>query len=144
MYPPNLDVSTGLYDLNYVRRLQMGFLDGIEKLITGHGSAAILKERIALASDQYAALEKKSNDLQAENERLKLDLVDCKKQWRAVEEKLAHGGNHEKYVCDYCASAHLKRTGTRPHPTFGELGLKEALFRCESCGQESGFELPLR
>lgn len=119
----------------------MGFLDGIEKLIIEHGSAAILKERIALASDQYAALEKKSNNLQAENERLKLDLEDCKKQRRAVEEKLSHGGNPEKYVCDHCASANLKRTGTRPHPIFGAVGLKEALFRCESCGRESAFEL---
>ena len=121
----------------------MGFLDGIEKLITEHGSAVILKERLALASDQYAALEKKSNDLQTENERLKLDLEECKKQRRAFEEKLAHGGNPEKYVCDHCASANLNRTGTRPHPKLGAVGLKEALFQCKSCGQESAFELAL-
>jgi len=133
-----------------VRRLQLGFLDGIEKLITEHGSAAILKERIALASDQYAALEKesaasevRSNDLQVENERLTLDLEECQKQRRALEEKLSHGSNTEKYVCDHCASANLKRMGTRPHPTFGAVGLKEAIFRCESCGKESAFELAL-
>ncbi len=34
-------------------------LSEIERLITEHGSAAILKERLALASDQYSALEKK-------------------------------------------------------------------------------------
>ena len=33
-------------------------LDGIEKLINEHGSAVILHERIALAKDQYAALER--------------------------------------------------------------------------------------
>lgn len=37
----------------------MGLLDGIEKLINEHGSATILKERIALAKDQYDALETK-------------------------------------------------------------------------------------
>lgn len=128
----------------------MGFLDGIEKLITEHGSAVILKECIALASDQYAALEKKASVsevradyLQAENERLKRDLEECKKQRRALEEKLSYGSNLEKYVCEHCASANLKRTGIRPHPTFGAVGLKEALFRCESCGKESAFELAL-
>jgi FtsZ-binding cell division protein ZapB len=70
------------------------FLGEVEKLINEHGSAAILKERIALANDKYAALEMKATDLtekiavleaeksvlqneksvlQAENERLKLD-----------------------------------------------------------------------
>ena len=40
----------------------MGLLDGFEKLINEHGSAAILKERIALANDKYAELEKKLSD----------------------------------------------------------------------------------
>lgn len=34
----------------------------IEKTITEHGSAVILKERIDLARDQYAALERKLAD----------------------------------------------------------------------------------
>ena len=49
----------------------------IEKLITEHGSAAILRERLALASDQYAALERRISELtnaletlRAENEGL--------------------------------------------------------------------------
>lgn len=37
----------------------MGLFDGFEKLINEHGSAVILKERIALAEDKYAALEQK-------------------------------------------------------------------------------------
>lgn len=59
----------------------MGLLDGFEKLITEHGSAVILKERIALAEDKYAALEQKlsacettKKELHAENEALRLDL----------------------------------------------------------------------
>jgi len=65
----------------------MGLLDGFEKLINEHGSAVILKERIALANDKYTALEARvagleaeivdlkaeKTALQAENERLKLD-----------------------------------------------------------------------
>lgn len=37
----------------------MGFLDGIEKIINEHGSAVILKERIQLLNDRYAALEQR-------------------------------------------------------------------------------------
>ncbi len=60
----------------------------IEKTINEHGSAAILKERIDLARDQYAALERKLADatallsqyrstieqLQLQNERLELEM----------------------------------------------------------------------
>ena len=36
----------------------MDIFGGIEKLITEHGSATILKERLLLVADKYAALEK--------------------------------------------------------------------------------------
>jgi hypothetical protein len=49
----------------------MGLLDELEKLINEHGSAAILKERISLANDKYAALEEKNRILRAENDTLR-------------------------------------------------------------------------
>ena len=59
----------------------MGLLDGFEKLINEHGSAVILKERIALANDKYAALEQKLSECEAakikfhsENEAFRLNL----------------------------------------------------------------------
>lgn len=59
----------------------MGLLDGFEKLINEHGSAVILKERIALANDKYAALERKTSEcatakveLESENQALRLNL----------------------------------------------------------------------
>lgn len=59
----------------------MGLLDGFEKLINEHGSAVILKERIALANDKYAALEQKLSaselrvtELEAENKTFRLNL----------------------------------------------------------------------
>jgi beta-phosphoglucomutase-like phosphatase (HAD superfamily) len=51
----------------------MGLLDGLEKLINEHGSAVILKERIALANDKYAALDDKAKGLQLQVERLQAD-----------------------------------------------------------------------
>jgi hypothetical protein len=44
-----------------LRRRSVRLLDGMERLITEHGSAAILLERVALAREQYAALETKHN-----------------------------------------------------------------------------------
>lgn len=59
----------------------MGLLDGFEKLINEHGSAAILKERIALAEDKHSALQQMLSacevakiELAAENKVLRLDL----------------------------------------------------------------------
>ena len=59
----------------------MGLLDGFEKLINEHGSAVILKERIALANDKYVSLEQKLTtselrvtELEAENKTLSLNL----------------------------------------------------------------------
>lgn len=75
----------------------MGLFDGIEKLITEHGSAAILKERITLAKEQYAALEKKLSDsdlqvkaLESENQRLELENYKFKDKIKGLEEKIAN------------------------------------------------------
>jgi hypothetical protein len=61
--------------------------DDIGKLINEHGSATILKERIFLAADQYAILERKVHDLEAkmnalehENARLQLDIQKCEEE----------------------------------------------------------------
>lgn len=45
-----------------------------------------------------------------------------------------------EYVCDHCGSSNLRRTGNRPDPTFGNLGVKQAVFVCEDCGKESAFQ----
>ncbi len=85
----------------------MNIFDGIEKLINEHGSATILRERIALASDQYIALEKKNtlltkentslksenSILKSENQSLKLDNEEQKIQIQNLEKRLKEGGN---------------------------------------------------
>jgi len=47
--------------------------------------------------------------------------------------------NPKGHRCDHCGSAMLKRTGSRPDPTFGELGVKQAVYMCLSCRKESAF-----
>ena len=78
-----------------LRSSGMGFLDSIEKLINEHGSAVILRERITLAHEQFAVLEKKATDLQlkvdglkSENDSLKVDKLTLEKKVRNLEEQL--------------------------------------------------------
>lgn len=117
----------------------MGIFQDIERLITEHGSAAILRERLTLAAEQYAALEKKVDELQAENERLESENSKLQEQVRNFKSSPAQNSNPDGYVCDHCGSSNLKRTGSRPDPIFGDLGAKQAVFRCQECGGESSF-----
>lgn len=48
----------------------MGILGDLERLINEHASASVLKERIALAEDKYAALERKVKELDEANAKL--------------------------------------------------------------------------
>lgn len=83
----------------------MGLLDGIEKLINEHGSAVILKERIALANDKYSALEEKLSEaelrikeLESEKQGFELDNYKLKEKVANLEGQLAerHGERLEE------------------------------------------------
>ena len=73
----------------------MDIFGGIEKLITEHGSAAILKERLLLVADKYAALEKslvechaKTKDALSEKQHFELESMKLKEELRRVNEQL--------------------------------------------------------
>lgn len=125
-------------------RDSMGPLELIEKLITEHGSAAVLREHLGLLKAQVAAQEAANRDLQSQNVNLQANLKDCQhrlEQLQAAHER-SQSGLLAANVCDHCASPRLRRTGTRPHPTFGRLGLREAVLTCDACGRETFIELP--
>ena len=82
----------------------MGLLDGIEKIINEHGSAVILKERIALAEDKYAALgqklalsESRVVELESEKKALQFEAVNLRQEIQrhqdAAQNKISHS-NH--------------------------------------------------
>lgn len=50
-------------------------LDSFDRLIYERGSAAILKERLALAVDQYSALEKENAELRTKNQILETGVI---------------------------------------------------------------------
>lgn len=52
----------------------MGLFESIEKLITEHGSAAIITHQLSFAKEQFVALERKVSELQAQNAKLEVKL----------------------------------------------------------------------
>jgi ubiquinone biosynthesis protein UbiJ len=64
----------------------MFILDSIEKVITEHGSAAILSQQLAFARDQFNALERKVTELQIQVGRLE---AQCKRSTIRVYSGLA-------------------------------------------------------
>ena len=76
--------------------MALPFLGEIERLINERGSAAIMRERLALANDQYVALERKlaecearAQRLEAENQRFELENLRLKERTRALEAQIA-------------------------------------------------------
>src|SRR5882762_11100078 len=98
----------------------MSILSDIERLITEHGSAAILRERLALIADQAKALEKQIEDLkrkvaalEQEKSRLNAELAAKTREEQFVEHRGAlfkrkrEGGYH---LAVYCAICHKPTT----------------------------------
>lgn len=100
-----------------------------EKLINEHGSSAILKERLTILKDEYAAMEKTNNNLTMENLQLKTELDTLKKELSRFK------SIHTDFACDHCGSTNLKREGAKPHPIFGDSGVKIKIFKCLDCAK---------
>lgn len=119
----------------------MGLIEHFEKLINEHGSAAILREQLALVKAQQAALERTSGDAQAKAQQLESENLQLRERlgYLGSQFDVLQHGNPAGYCCDHCGSPVLKRIGSRPDPTFSALGIKQAVFSCAVCGKESAF-----
>lgn len=118
----------------------MGLFEAFEKLINEHGSAAILREHLGLVKAEQSALQARYDDVNAQHQtaqakvhQMQVALAECHKMAQAGQEALA------AYRCDGCGSARLQRSGNRPDPTFGALGIKQLGFRCMDCQGQSWF-----
>lgn len=113
----------------------------LEKLINEHGSSTILRERLVLIKAEYEALERKCSDLQSKNSALQLEVEQLRSRSDNLESELdiLKSGALATYVCDHCGNPDITRIGSRPDPTFGALGVKQKVFKCNKCGQESAF-----
>ena len=118
----------------------MGLLSRLEQLITEHGSAAILRERLAAFRDDVQRLEQKNNELEAENAQLKTERVRLTRHL-SEQQKAAEFTEHK--------GALFKRT---PKGDFSEtpycLTCKRPLsllpinnlVACTKCGYHPGFK----
>lgn len=141
----------------------------LEQLITEHGSAAILRERVAAHREEFerltaqreelraqvatltselaslkqanAALDAKHEESQQQRAELQLENRRLSAQVEHLEELLSAppDGNPKRHCCHHCGSQRLKRTGSRPNPMFHEVGIRDVLYTCDDCGKESHF-----
>lgn len=107
-------------------------LSKLEALVNERGSAAVLREHLALVRAQCQALEQKCTQIEAQ----------LGKQQAAAQQLEA---KHRRFAqdnplglrCDACGSVDLRRTGARPDPTFAALGIKQAQMTCRVCSAVS-------
>jgi hypothetical protein len=92
----------------------------IERLITEHGSASILRERLELAKEQYAALEKKNSDLQGENKTLRQKVDQFQEEIETLKQRL---GSQTDSPSDFDEDAHKILKAFFNHP--GDISLDE-------------------
>lgn len=147
----------------------MNIFDGIDKLIKGNKSAAILKEPVLLLKEEFAALyaqlsicknqttalmEEISN-LKKENENIKFENCKLREKIetfhtvkfenRNLREKIEsyHHSNLHEHACEHCGSTKLRSIRSRHGRIFEDLGVRNALFTCDECGNESSFMVAL-
>lgn len=130
----------------------MGFLDGLEKLINEHGSAVILKERIALANDKYAVLEAENKVLRSENDVLKLNVNELRQVIQRSNDEHEKEKLHNKTLQNYTqeSGALFKRLENgewdyTPYCPSCKTAMvqpkRHELYVCgkKSCGQRASF-----
>ena len=71
-------------------------LDMLDKLITEHGSSAILRERLELFSDKYSALEKQNKHLHENNKVLEYQFDKAKKEIKRLQKILDANNENQK------------------------------------------------
>lgn len=111
-------------------------LKQMEALINERGSAAVLREHLALLRERIGALERENKDLRAQVQQAQAQADQEGDKLRRFAQD-----NPQGWCCDGCGSIDLKRTGSRPDPTFGVLGIKQAAMTCRVCTTVSYFTL---
>jgi hypothetical protein len=100
------------------------------------------KKKMLALDRQFDALKAERDALKAENLKLQAQVNPLKREverFKQQEKASSSGIDPQGRVCDHCGSAKVKRTGSRPHPTFGDVGVKLAVFSCGACGKSSEF-----
>lgn len=103
----------------------------IDKLITEHGSASILKERIELLRDQFAFLKEKVSSLEKNNCVLAEINVKLQDENQLFKGKLAKYTESPYGVCPYCQQPSVKLDHIAPDPIF-DFATDVYFLKCEN------------
>jgi hypothetical protein len=111
----------------------MNPLDTIEKWISEHGSAAILRDHVALLKEQMAAKDAKIIELETLHKQAQAKLDDFNiKTNRFADEQPAD-------KCPFCNrnTGQLVEIKPSPNPHFAMMGFKQRYYKCSnpSCGK---------
>jgi DNA-directed RNA polymerase subunit RPC12/RpoP len=109
-------------------------LDLLKSLVVEHGSATVIKERLALAVEHATAQQRRCDDLEAQCRNLQLDLEQCKKE-------IAARAKYDRILCNHCNSPDTRLIGQRLSKDHGMLGFMANAFHCNTCGAD--FENPI-
>lgn len=109
-------------------------LNKLEALVNERGSAAVLREHLALLRERVGALERENADLRAQLQQAQASAQNNQSRL----DRFAQD-NPKGLRCDACGAVDLARTGSRDDPTFGVLGIKQALMTCRVCRHVSAF-----
>jgi len=114
----------------------------IEKLINEHGSATILRERLALAADQFVTLEKENINLQESLSHAITKIQSLESHNANLEKQIANLTPSEEpgHKCPYCRKLTGKLERLEPHREhlLKVMGVKIGHYHCENpdCGKD--------
>src|SRR6266403_494191 len=108
----------------------MNPFDALEKLISEHGSAAVLREHLNLIKAQNAEKDValKQKDALIENQARLLKEKDVLIQKLQIEKPAD--------VCPFCRRACGELISIKPHLYLGAAGVKVHYYKCANCGKE--------
>lgn len=124
----------------------------IERLINEHGSAAIMKERLELAKEQYAALEKKLADAEAratkaeaDSQRFELESLRLTSKVRELEDQLTTGKSERVGELREAILVLLSNRGELDTDRIAhELGIREQLAVYHLTEMQSAEQISMR
>jgi hypothetical protein len=109
----------------------MSLFEIFEKLINERGSAAILREHVALLRAQHTALEGAKRDAELKASQLEADNKQLCQRLAALEAQAQDIGKQQTSdkKCDHCGSPSIKH--------IGNVGAKQLIFECLHCKKQS-------
>jgi predicted RNA-binding Zn-ribbon protein involved in translation (DUF1610 family) len=108
--------------------------DLISTVTTAIGLASRLREISKNIED--AEFKNILADLSLELADTKLKMADLISENASLKEKLDSVTSSTGELCPKCNNRTFEIISTKPHPTFGDMGAKERIYKCSSCNFE--------